>query len=92
MTANHEDIMVGDRVKLIHMPDDPDPIPAGSVGTVVLVTDLNFPGEHQTQFLIKWDNGRSLSCVCPPDILEKVTNTEVADGSAKAGTTGGQPV
>ena len=25
---------VGDRIRLIHMPEDPDPIPAGSLGTV----------------------------------------------------------
>ena len=29
----------GDRIKLINMPDDPDPIPAGSEGLVIDVTD-----------------------------------------------------
>ena len=29
----------GDRIKLINMPDDPDPIPAGSEGVVIDVTD-----------------------------------------------------
>ena len=29
----------GDRIKLISMPDDPDPIPAGSEGVVIDVTD-----------------------------------------------------
>ena len=29
----------GDYIRLIHMPDDPDPIPAGSEGLVIDVTD-----------------------------------------------------
>lgn len=29
----------GDRIRLISMPDDPDPIPAGSEGLVIDVTD-----------------------------------------------------
>jgi hypothetical protein len=70
------DIEVGDRVRLLHMPDDPNPIPEGSVGTVRLITDLHFLNEKQVQFLITWDNGRNLSCVCPPDILEKVSGDD----------------
>jgi hypothetical protein len=73
-------ISVGDRVRLLHMPDDPDPIPAGSVGTVQLITDLHFSAEPQVQFLIKWDNGRSLSCVCPPDLLEVYKEPEQQGG------------
>jgi hypothetical protein len=66
-------IAVGDRVRLVHMSDDPDPIKAGSVGTVTFVTDLHFRDMPQTQYGIAWDNGRSLSCICPPDTIEKVS-------------------
>jgi hypothetical protein len=88
------DISVGDRVKLLRMPDDPDPIPVGSVGTVRLITDLHFREAQQVQFLIAWDNGRSLSCICPPDELEIVTDEyQIAE---EAGiyyvTRGGKPV
>ena len=63
----------GDRVKLISMPDDPDPIPYGTLGTIRSTTDLHFTGTHETQVHINWDNGRSLSCICPPDRLEIIS-------------------
>lgn len=62
----------GDRVRMLHMPDDPDPIPTGTEGEVVLVNPVRMgpDGERNfTQVLVKWDNGRSLSCVVPPDQL-----------------------
>lgn len=62
----------GDRVRMLHMPDDPDPIPTGTEGEVVLVNPVRLgpDGERNfTQVLVKWDNGRSLSCVIPPDEL-----------------------
>jgi hypothetical protein len=47
----------GDRIRLLSMPDDPDPLPAGSLGTVQRVTDI--------QIAVRWDNsGRSLM-LCP---------------------------
>jgi hypothetical protein len=67
------DVKSGDRIKLAHMPNDPDPVPAGTMGTILKVVPLYFYDEkNQTQLLVKWDNGRSLSCVCPPDIVERV--------------------
>jgi hypothetical protein len=59
----------GDRVRLVAMPDDPDPIPQGTEGTVIDTTPLDWGSRKQTQVSVKWDNGRSLSCVCPPDVL-----------------------
>lgn len=47
---------VGTRVELVAMPDDPDPVPVGSRGTVV----GGFRGE---QIWVDWDNGRSLMLI-----------------------------
>lgn len=67
------DLKNGDRIKLVHMPNDPDPVPVGTMGTILKVVLLHFHGEkNQTQLLVKWDNGRSLSCICPPDIVERI--------------------
>jgi hypothetical protein len=57
---------IGDRIELIHMPNDPDPIPAGTQG---VVTDINFRSDtDQTaklrdQISVEWDNGRSLMLI-----------------------------
>lgn len=79
--SNVLEIKKGERVRLVYMPEDPDPIPVGTEGTVALVSEIPFTeqGQPQTQFIIRWDNGRSLSCVCPPDILERVVVEETAD-------------
>ena len=57
----------GDRVRMLHMPDDPDPIPAGSTGTVTRVTDGPL-----AQVSVDWDNGRSLSLVPGTDQFEVI--------------------
>jgi hypothetical protein len=57
----------GDRVQLVSMPDDPDPIPSGSIGTVVWANDF---GPWQ-QIDVHWDNGRALMIVVPPDVVTK---------------------
>ena len=57
---------VGTRIRLLAMPDDPNPIPAGTCGTVVAVDDAG-------QLLMQWDNGRwcpaqtALRCWSAPD-------------------------
>jgi hypothetical protein len=54
----------GDRVELIAMPNDPNPIAPGTQGTVwhdpVWVFDTWTIG-------VKWDNGGTLNLVVPPD-------------------------
>lgn len=62
----------GTRIRLILMPDDPEPIPPGTSGTVIMVQDLRLGNKPQTQVTVKWDNGRSLSCICPPDVIEAI--------------------
>ena len=60
----------GDRVRLVFMPNDPDPIPEGTEGTVLDVQHMDWGHDKFSQVSVKWDNGRGLSCVCPPDHLE----------------------
>lgn len=61
-----------DRVRLIHMGPDPDPVPAGSEGSVLQTTDLSHLEPGQVQVSIAWDCGRALAAVCPPDRLERL--------------------
>ncbi len=56
----------GDRIRLLSMHDDPDPIQPGTVGTVVSVAALDT--WHQID--VAWDNGRTLMLVSPPDWFE----------------------
>ena len=60
-------VQIGDRVRMLQMPDDPDPIPAGSTGTVTRVTDGPL-----AQVSVDWDNGRSLSLVPGTDEFEVI--------------------
>ena len=57
----------GDRIRLIAMPDDPHPVPAGSMGTVVDVASIGSGRNRWFQVDVDWDNGRSLMLVSPPD-------------------------
>lgn len=57
---------VGDRIRLIAMPQDPDPIPTGSLGTVVAVHRHS----DWSQIDVDWDNGRALMLSLPDDVIE----------------------
>ena len=62
----------GDRIRLVAMPDDPDPIPAGTTGTVAAVR----PHGTWAQVDVDWDNGRKLMLVVPPDQFEVLSRAE----------------
>lgn len=63
---NHEVIIkAGDRVRLVSMTDDPDPIPVGSLGTVIAI----YPHRDWTQVDVAWDSGRTLMLAIPPDCV-----------------------
>ncbi len=64
---------VGDRIRLIHMPEDPDPIPAGSLGTVREI----HPQRGWTQVEVDWDNGRQLMLSLPDDVIEILTAADI---------------
>jgi hypothetical protein len=59
----------GDRIRLVAMTDDPDPIAAGTTGTVTAVR------QHRTwaQVDVAWENGRKLMLVVPPDQFEVIS-------------------
>ncbi|NLS92727.1 MAG: DUF4314 domain-containing protein [Planctomycetaceae bacterium] len=59
----------GDRIRLLAMNDDPDPIEPGTTGTVVSVRQQG----TWAQVDVKWDNGRTLMLVVPPDRFEVVS-------------------
>lgn len=55
----------GTRVCCDDMPDDPRPIPRGTMGTVVGVDDAG-------QIVMRWDNGRGLSLIPGVDSFHTV--------------------
>ena len=60
----------GDRIRLVAMHDDPDPILAGQLGTVEDVTRHVSGKDEWLQIEVSWDNGRTLMLVSPPDEFE----------------------
>lgn len=62
------ELMIGDRIRLVSMADDPDPIPAGELGTIVGA----YTQRGWTQVDVNWDSGRSLMLTIPPDRIELV--------------------
>jgi hypothetical protein len=61
-------LKTGDRVRLISMPNDPDPLPVGALGVVLRVIDH---GDWQ-QIEVAWDNGRKLMLSLPDDCVAVV--------------------
>jgi hypothetical protein len=64
----------GDKIRLVAMSDDPDPIPPGTTGTVTAVRQQG----TWSQVDVDWDNGRKLMLSVPPDQVEIM-----ADGGLK---------
>jgi hypothetical protein len=64
---------IGDRIELLSMPDDPDPIPVGTRGTITYVgSELPSRRGPSRQYGVKWDNGRTLGLACPPDRVRRL--------------------
>jgi len=57
----------GDRIELVSMPHDPDPIRPGTQGVVDSVAVHDWPHGTFASVGVRWDNGRTLGIVMPPD-------------------------
>ncbi len=68
------DCKVGDRIRLLYMPDDPDPIPAGATGTVLRVDGGALPQVH-----IAWGSGRTLALIPGVDTWETIERPTAGD-------------
>lgn len=64
-------LKLGDRIRLISMPMDPDPIPVGSLGTVLRVHNHG----DWSQVEVAWDSGRTLMLTMPDDCVEVVNKS-----------------
>jgi len=60
---------VGDRIRLIEMNDDPDPVPSGTEGVIIGFCD----SRGLEQIVVKWDSGRSLNLLPGTDRFRIVT-------------------
>ena len=65
----------GTRIRLLEMADDPNPVPAGTEGTVTGV-------DSEASLLVEWDNGRSLSVIHLVDRVEIITPAPPSPGMA----------
>jgi hypothetical protein len=67
--------MQGKRIRLLAMPEEPDPLPIGATGVVAVVHE--FGGWQQIQ--VAWDapnEHRVLALVVPPDEYELLNGQE----------------
>ena len=70
-------LRVGDRIELVAMENDPDPIGRGELGTVTRVVAFRDRERGFDQVHVAWDSGRSLGLVVPPDEVRVVANEAV---------------
>ena len=64
----NEPLQKGDRVELITMSQDPNPIPNGTKGVVTKANNV----QGEMIYEMQWDNGRSLSLIGSVDIWKKL--------------------
>ncbi|MEL7499053.1 MAG: DUF4314 domain-containing protein [Planctomycetota bacterium] len=64
----------GDRIRLVSMDDDPDPIQPGQLGTITHVNLIGSGPKQWMQIDVDWDHGRQLMLACPPDRFEVISS------------------
>jgi|LakMenE01Jun11ns_1017448.scaffolds.fasta_scaffold9959572_18 hypothetical protein len=64
----------GDRIRLINMPDDPNPIEPNTTGTVTSIDTINMFDEDLLN--VDWDNGRILNLIVGIDEFEVIDKDE----------------
>lgn len=62
----------GDRIRLVAMDDDPNPIPTGTMGVVTTVDQHGAGRDAWAQIDVDWENGRTLMLSVPPVRFEIV--------------------
>lgn len=73
MQTPEPEFKAGDRVQLVLMGPDPDPIPAGTRGEVTYSGMVSLGGVPVwEQVSVRWENGRRLMLTIPPDVLVKL--------------------
>lgn len=55
------------KIMMVFMPNDPDPIKPGSLGVVESITDI---GSGQFQVSVNWEVKRGLKLIYPQDIFQ----------------------
>ena len=63
---------VNDRIELISMPNDPNPVLTGTKGTVRRVSPVIFE-RGAIIYGVDWDNGRTLNLCTPTDSARKIS-------------------
>lgn len=71
--------LIGKRIRLIQMGNDPDPIEPGTEGTIDHVDGIG-------QIHVKWDNGRTLAIVPEEDKYEIITEDASTVATVGSGT------
>jgi hypothetical protein len=66
-------ISAGSRIRLLSMPDDPDPIEPGTTGVVTGIREVGFGQDRWLQIDVDWEDGRQLMLASPPDRFEVIT-------------------
>lgn len=64
---------IGQKIELIRMDNDPNPIPVGTKG---IVTKLNPMPNNEVQICVKWENGRTLMLIYPEDKFRIVSESK----------------
>ena len=73
---------VGDRIECDSMTDDPDPIPRGTRGTVTRASVHDLGDGEREHFTVRWDTGRTLHLVVPPDSAHRIPSLTTAQEQA----------
>ena len=67
------DYEIGQVIELVEMLDDPNPIPAGTRGTIRAITVGFKP--HERVISVDWEIPRTLTVITPPDRIRVVAST-----------------
>jgi hypothetical protein len=63
-------VAVGDKIKLIKMPDDPNPIASGMVGTITGIQEAYSEGDVPLTYVVLWENGKTRNVLVGVDRFE----------------------